>query len=388
MRIKSLQVRNFRNLHHVDVNFAPGLNVIFGRNAQGKTNLLEAIYLMVTGRSFRTTNESELTPWNLAEYPGTLVRATVQKSAGEEQLAFFFDGKNKRVLVDGKPITRLAHLVGRLNAVLFTPTDLMVVRGAPGLRRRFLDIAIGQADRQYMDALQEYQQVLRNRNALLKQAAVRGGNSQRNEQGGRMINPALETQLDVYDQQLVASGALIMLARNLALQELSLAAAASYLKIADDEEHLQLTYMPDVSVRFDGCVDAITQDLHDQLRQSRTDDLRRLSTLRGPHRDDFEFRINKHPARQFASQGQQRSAVLALKFAEMDYLHQHTGERPLLMLDDVISELDNQRKSAFLLHLDPDVQTFITTTDPDSITAYVSAQQQLRMAAGQLIERT
>lgn len=386
MLIKSLMVRNFRNLHDMETHFSGGLNVIYGRNGQGKTNLLEAIYLLVTGRSFRTTNESELIPWNVSEYPGTLVRALVQKSAGEEQLVYFFDGKNKRVLVDGKPIARLAHLVGRLNAVLFTPSDLLLVRGAPGLRRRFLDIAIGQTDRLYMDSLQEYQQVLRNRNAMLKQITLRGGaQAKRGEGDGTGVSPEVMTQLDVYDQQLAAAGAVIMKARQGALEEISLAAAEDYHKIAlQDEERLELSYLPDVPLCAGGEVEEFSRNLLQLLKSSRGDDLRRLATLRGPHRDDFEFRIKERPARQFASQGQQRSAVLALKSAEMQYLFHHTGERPLLMLDDVISELDTERKAAFLDTLGPEVQTFITTTDPDTVTAHVKAEQLLRIADGKL----
>lgn len=386
MLIKSLMVRNFRNLHDLETHFSGGLNVIYGRNGQGKTNLLEAIYLLVTGRSFRTTNESELIPWNVSDYPGTLVRALVQKSAGEEQLVYFFDGKNKRVLVDGKPIARLAHLVGRLNAVLFTPSDLLLVRGAPGLRRRFLDIAIGQTNRLYMDSLQEYQQVLRNRNALLKQITLRGGAVKRGEDEGGGVSSGWMTQLDVYDQQLAAAGAVIMKARQMSLEEISRAAAEDYYKIAlQDEEGLELSYQPDVPLEMEHGEADISRNFLQMLKGSRGDDLRRLATLRGPHRDDFEFRIKKRPARQFASQGQQRSAVLALKSAEMQYLFHHTGERPLLMLDDVISELDTDRKAAFLETLGPEVQTFITTTDPDTVTAHVKAEQLLRLADGKLV---
>jgi DNA replication and repair protein RecF len=372
MLIKSLQVRNFRNLHHVDTTFAPGLNVIHGRNAQGKTNLMEAIYLLVTGRSFRTSNESELVPWNVDDYTGTMVRATIQKSAGQEQLAFYFDGKNKRVMVDGNPIVRLAHLVGRLNAVLFTPTDLLLVRGAPSLRRRFLDIAIGQTNRLYLEALQEYQLVLRNRNSLLKMA-TRGPSADQT------------TQLDVYDEQLSQAGARIMLTRSAALLEISKCAAEHYKAIASGAETMRLVYEPEIQLPAGISQDAAAGLIRDHLRQSRAEDLRRLSTGRGPHRDDFRFEIDNYAARQFASQGQQRSAVLAVKFAELDYLYQHTSERPLLMLDDVISELDEDRKRAFLQHLDSDIQTFITTTDAASLATHAEIQKQMQVKNGSLL---
>lgn len=382
MLINTLQIRNFRNLHKVDVVFSPGLNVIHGANAQGKTNLLEAIYLLVTGRSFRTNDDSEIVPWKLEEYEGTMIRAQVEKAAGEEQLGFYFDGRNKRVLVDGKPLTRLAHLVGRLNAVLFTPTDLMLVRGAPALRRRFMDIAIGQTSRRYIESLQDYQQVLKNRNALLKQAAHR---------------PAAEVgvQLDVYDEQLAEAGAILMEARCSAVGEISTTAAEHYSQICLQREQLLLKYEPDLdnadnksNVGTHLCEDLCASELKNQLlatlRRTRVDDLRRLSTSRGPHRDDFRFQIDNYPARQFASQGQQRSAVLALKFAELDYIKSHTNEQPLLMLDDVISELDEQRRTAFLQHLGSDIQTFITTTEPENVTRQTSAQTLLKVEAGTL----
>lgn len=372
MLIQSLQLRNFRNLNKVDTQFAPGINVIHGLNAQGKTNLLEAIYLLVTGRSFRTNNDSEMIPWNLPEYDGTLIRAIVSKAAGEEQLAIFFNGREKRVLVDQKPVSRLAQLIGRLNAVLFTPSDLLLVRGAPALRRRFLDIAIGQTSAQYIDALQTYQQVLKNRNALLKQAAF------------RQANP--EVQLDVYDQQLSDAGSIIMAARHTAVVELGGYAAHHYAIIANAQEPLALKYEPDVSCEQPQTQPALQLELHRALQQSRADDLRRLSTSRGPHRDDFQFIIQAFPARHFASQGQTRTAVLASKLAEMDYLRAHTGESPLLMLDDLMSELDETRKAALLAHLDQSLQIFITATDPGSVTRYAAAQRLLKIDDGNMAE--
>lgn len=384
MLIKSLQIRNFRNLHKIDASFAPGLNVIHGANAQGKTNLLEAIYLLVTGRTFRTSDDSEIVPWDIEEYDGTLIRAQVEKSAGEEQLGFYFDGRNKRVLVDGKPLTRLAHLVGRLNAVLFTPTDLMLVRGAPALRRRFMDIAIGQTSRRYIESLQDYQQVLKNRNAILKQALHRSHSD-------------IGAQLDVYDEQLAEAGAILMEARNSAVAEISAKAAEHYSRICLQREQMLLKYEQDIDnpdnknnvgthAREDLCASELKNQLLSTLRRTRVDDLRRLSTSRGPHRDDFSFQIDNYSARQFASQGQQRSAVLALKFAELDYIRTHTHEQPLLMLDDVISELDEQRRTALLQHLGTDIQTFITTTDSDSVTRQTSAQTLLRVESGSLLK--
>jgi len=372
MLIQSLKVRHFRNLSSIETSFTPGLNLIVGQNAQGKTNLLEAIYLLVTGRSFRTTNEVELVPWERSDYVGTMVRADIRKASGAEQLGFYFDGKNKQVIVDGTPIQRLTHLVGRLNAVLFTPADLLLVRGAPSLRRRFLDIAIGQTNRLYLETLQQYQQVLRNRNTMLKLAA-------------REMSQAQAVQLDVYDEQLATTGAQIILERRRSLDEISHSAAEHYHRIAGGSEQLRLVYEPDVSPEGEQPQPETALNFQRILQKSRADDLRRLSTGRGPHRDDFHFEISGHAARQFASQGQQRSAVLALKFAEMDYLLAHTGERPLLLLDDVISELDDQRRAALLESLDPEVQTFITTTDVVSLEQVKADMLVLKMRGGEIL---
>lgn len=365
MHIRSLQLQNFRNLNTVSVSFSPGLNIICGLNAQGKTNLLEAVYLLVTGRSFRTTHDSELIPWNSEDYTGTVIKAEITKAAGNEQIVFFFNGKEKRVHIDGKPLNKLVHLVGQLNAVLFTPSDLLLVRGAPALRRRFLDIAIGQVTPAYLQALQVYQHVLKNRNLLLKN-----------------WEPGNAPQLDVYDQQLAWAGATLIIHRKTALSEISDSAAGHYATISSTGESLLLKYEPDTPLS--SAAEDQAAAMLQLLTQNRQDDIRRQNTNRGPHRDDFSFRIEDHAARHFASQGQQRSAVLALKLAEMDFLASRTGELPLLMLDDLMSELDENRKAALLQHITDKTQTFITTTDPALVTSFVQAQTLLKITAGQV----
>lgn len=365
MRIKDLHIQHFRNIASAQVAFMAGVNVIYGWNAQGKTNLLEAVYLLVTGKSFRTNNDAEMIPWTVADYNGSVIRADIEKAAGDEQIVYFFNGRQRRISINHKPIERLAHLIGRLNAVLFTPTDLLLVRGSPTLRRRFLDIAISQVNPGYLNALQTYQLVLKNRNQLLKQINGREGSA---------------TQLDVYDEQLSQAGALIMDIRTNSLAEISRNAALHYAAIANSPEALDLQYLPDVASP-DLQVPSV-QTLAAALRASRAEDMRRLSTNRGPHRDDFQFTVQQHAARNFASQGQQRTAVLAIKLAEMDFLHSHTGEWPLLMLDDLMSELDENRRNALLSYLKPQVQTFITTTDYHTVTRHAPVQQLIQVTGG------
>lgn len=367
MLVESLQLKNFRNIRSVDTEFSAGINVIYGLNAQGKTNLLEALYMLVTSRSFRTSNDRELIPWNDSEYDGSVVRATIRKNAGVEQIAFCFNEKNKLITIDGKPISRLVHLIGKLNAVLFTPTDLLIVRGAPSLRRRFLDIAISQTNPVYLAALQDYQHILKSRNALLKKLSS---------------NSTDYFQLDAYDDQLAHTASVIIKLRYSTLKHIARLATIHYQKIAQSKETLTLAYKPDIS--GDTEVNISPEAILATLQSSRQEDLRYHSTSRGPHRDDFQFLINEYAARSFASQGQQRTAVLAIKLAELDYLKSRTGETPILMLDDLMSELDNERKNALLGHLNPQNQTFITTTDHSSVTQFVRADQLIKVVNGRI----
>jgi DNA replication and repair protein RecF len=370
MNIDELQVINFRNLQSVRGLFPPGLNLIYGANAQGKTNLLEAIYLLVTGRSFRTTTEREMIPWVRDSYEATVVRARVSKRAGEERFLVTFNQREKNVIVNGEPIKRLGELIGRINAVLFTPADLELVRGAPATRRRFMDIELSQVSRQYLHHLQRYDLALRQRNSLLKQHHHR---------------PNLRDELQVWDAQLAEHGAQMVHERKQMLARLSPLAQQWYNTIAASSEELQLVYRPaPAAAATTDSAEALGDMLAQALASGMEEDIRRGATSAGPHRDDFEFMLNGHNGRDFGSQGQQRSCVLALKLAELDYMESVTREPPLLLLDDLMSELDENRRGALLGNLNPAVQTFITTTEKQPVLALAAPAATFRMQTGEL----
>ena len=373
MIVQELQILNFRNLRFVRAEFEAGLNVIYGANAQGKTNILEALYLLVTGRSFRTTDEREMIPWVRDNYEAPLIRARVEKRTGEERFLVSFNQTDKRIFVNGEPIHRLGELIGRINAVLFTPSDLQLVRGSPGGRRRFLDIELSQISRSYLHHLQRYDLALRQRNALLKQHQRR---------------PGLKEELSSWDPQLVEHGSELTAARSRALLALSARSSEAYARIAGANERLELVYRPSPSMP-DRKEETISREearsrLEAALRNSLEEDIRRGATSVGPHRDDFDFMLDGRDARSFGSQGQQRSCVLALRLAELRFMEEATGEPPLLLLDDLLSELDESRTRALLESLDPRVQTFITTTEKALVLSLVKVQRVFLMEDGEL----
>lgn len=370
MIIRELQLLNFRNLKLVRADFAPGLNVICGPNAQGKTNLLEAVYMLVTGRSFRAGHERELIPWDREGYEATIVRAVVVKSAAPEKYVLTFNQSEKNILVNGMPIARLGDLVGRINAVLFTPGDLALVQAGPEGRRRFLDVLLAQTSREYLHHLQRYDLALRQRNALLKQRGR--GSSARQE-------------ISVRDVQLAESGAVITRLRAGAIAQLSRLSGAAYASISGAREPMALTYEPSAGPASEDSDDnARRQSLADALAASLDDDLRRGFTTTGPHRDNFSFLLEGKDARQFGSQGQQRSCVLAVRFAETYYMEAATGEKPVLLLDDLMSELDEDRKRAVLGMLDSDSQTLLTCTEAELVTQYLQPAAVWKMDGGRL----
>ena len=370
MLIKELQVINFRNLKYMKAAFDTGIHVIHGGNAQGKTNLLEAIHLLVTGRSFRTTMDREMVPWARENYEATLIRAQVEKGGFEERFLLSFNSSEKHVYVNGNPIARLGDLLGRINAVLFTPSDLQLVRGAPGLRRRFLDVELSQISRSYLHHLQRYDLALRQRNALLKQHQRR---------------PSLGDELVAWDEQLASHGGVMIATRTEMIEQLSNIASGMYGEIATGTEKLTLQYKPNPS-RASGNAEQVTAQLRAALAAAHADDIRRGATGIGPHRDDFDFLIDARAARDYGSQGQQRSCVLAIKMAELTLMESSTGEPPVLLLDDLMSELDESRKRAFLQSLDSRIQTFITATEPDLVTSLVSPRSVWHMEDGHLTQ--
>ncbi|HYF92921.1 MAG TPA: DNA replication/repair protein RecF [Symbiobacteriaceae bacterium] len=348
MYLASLQLESFRNYSAMSARFSPGLNVIFGDNAQGKTNLLESIAFVATGKSHRTSRDQEL----IQEGKTSLTaRATVERKTGEMLLELTLGHDSRKQLkINGVAEKKIARLVGNLAVVFFSPDDLQLLKGPPAGRRRFLDIELSQISQTYLYHLMTYNRALAQRNTILKQDPV---------------DPAL---LSIYDEQLLQSGAQLVVRRAEAVRRLSVLAAQYHDLLSDGKEVLRLEYQsqgaePEQSPELE----EVFERLFSQLQQRRREEIRRQVTLVGPHRDDIAFWINDRDARLYGSQGQQRTAVLAMKLAELQFMAEEIGEYPVLLLDDVASELDPHRRHYLLSAVREGIQTFVSCTDLEDL---------------------
>ena len=344
MRVERLKLNDFRNYEALDWKPRPGLNVIVGENAQGKTNAVEAIFFCAFGRSHRTPRDAELIRHGMA---GGYVGLMLQSHAGARQIEMKLRaGERKQVFIDRLQAQRSGELMGVLNVVMFSPEDLALVKGAPAERRRFIDMELSQLRPKYYYRLQQYNAALKQRNALL-----RGAPGQ--EQG------AMRAQLYAWDEQLAAAGADVMRMREEFVDMLSTIARDLHRSISGGREQLALSYAPSVdAARYGGDMRAA---LEEALYASALEDMRRGFTTVGPHRDDLSVHLGDAPVRVFGSQGQQRTAALSLKLSELALLARETGEPPVLLLDDVLSELDEPRQRA-LLEAMRGCQCFLTCT--------------------------
>jgi DNA replication and repair protein RecF len=364
VHLSRLCLTNFRNYSSLDLPLQPGLTILHGQNAQGKTNVLEAIYLLSSGSSYRASSEREVIRWE-AEASERVARAAglVRDVELEVVVADMPGLSTKRVLVNsaGK---RLADFVGRLTAVLFGPEQLDLVTGSPSNRRTYLDGALCQTDRAYFRALAVYNRVLQQRNGLLKQFRE------------REVHP---DELLYWDQQLVEAGSLISGRRAHCLQRLSALAASHHEQLAHGGGELQLAYETKLFRANGGwqrLVSATTEDIQAEYRAWLTLESEREmaqgATVVGPHRDDLLLSLDGKPVDKFGSRGQQRTVALALKLAELELIREHTGDNPVLLLDDVLSELDDARRAALGDFIGRHEQVLLTTTEPPDIPAAAS----------------
>jgi DNA replication and repair protein RecF len=350
--LANVSLFDFRNYPELDLTLERSSTVLFGGNAQGKTNLLEAVVLTALARSPRTQQSAELIRFGQA---AARVTCQIQTDKGRDELetriiAGQVPGQNralKRFRINGRerPMT---EMVGRLRVVLFWPDDLQLIKGSGEGRRRFLNMLLSQMDQAYARQLNEYQHLLDQRNALLK--AIREGRQ-----------PI--TSLDYWTQTLAESGARIMVERQRRLLELHPVAAAFHRELTDDSERLELRYRPSGARIGEAPVELVAEQLKAAMREARDEEIARGQTAVGPQRDDVEVWLDEREARFYASQGQQRTAVLSLKLAELHYLAEVTGEQPVLLLDDVMSELDPSRRERLLAALEPGPQALITAAD-------------------------
>ncbi|MGE0155510.1 MAG: DNA replication/repair protein RecF [Geobacter sp.] len=352
MLLTGIRLDQYRNLAAAELRPSNQITLLHGLNGQGKTNLLEAIYLLGTGRSFRNVKTPDLIRQGMDT---AVVTGQVLTGGVASEIKVQLAGKQRRVTVDGKPVQRAAELHGKLAAVVFSPDDTAMVKQGPETRRRYLDRALYTGKATFLRDYHEYYRTLKQRNALLRCGTTDG--------------------LDVWSEQLVTSGTRLMEHRRQYVAQLLPLVQQHYQRLAGSRETVELAYAPDSDHRF-----------QEQLEQCRVTDLRRGTTGRGPHRDDLAFMIDGHDLKTFGSQGQQRSFVLALKLAELDHLQQTFGEPPLMLLDDIASELDRERIHNLLDFLrQRQVQVVITTTTTVGIDPGMLQQSSLyRVDAGTL----
>ena len=343
MNIKTLQLQNFRNYEQQSINFDKGLNVLIGKNAQGKTNLVEAINYCCIGKSHRTSKEKELISF---DKENAKIKLIAQKNACEKTVEIFLSKSNKKIIrINHLSILRIGELFGNINSVFFSPEDLRLVKESPADRRRFIDIDLSQMSKVYFYNLLRYEKILAQRNKLLKD-------------GLDAIH--IKRGLDVWNEQLSQVGAKIIYSRIQFTNNLSKLAQKVHSNLTDNQEELILSY---TGIQGDS-VDNIYRELFMMLEKNVDKDIQLGYTSVGPHRDDIKIAINDIDIRSFGSQGQQRTTALSLKLAELEIFKEENGEYPILILDDVLSELDDFRCKKLLNNIQ-NVQTILTGTSFD-----------------------
>ncbi|MDR3560960.1 MAG: DNA replication/repair protein RecF [Negativicutes bacterium] len=365
MRVNRLTLRNFRNYVNLELDFIANINIFIGENAQGKTNILESLFIGSFARSHRTSTDDDLIGW---DYPRASVDIFFTRQGVDNKLSFRLVREQKKEILLNDFAIKPRDVIGSLTTVLFSPEDLWLIKGAPGLRRRFIDIEISQAVPAYYRHLLQYNRVLNQRNHLLKKIREKRAGSE---------------QLEAWDEQLAKTAAFLVNKRVDALKKLGMLANLMQRKITASKENLSITYSQ-VGTAENGPIDNY-EWFRENLITTRQADIFSGSTSLGPHRDDVIFKVNGRDLRNFGSQGQQRTGILALKLAELEFLKSETGEYPVLLLDDVMSELDSQRREQLLLFIRDRIQTFITATDA-ALFPTVKIGQYYRVSGGTVLE--
>ena len=364
MRIEKIAIHSFRNLAEVRLDCAGRWNILVGANAQGKTNILEAIFLLGTLKSFRMAKNSELIAWNRQH---ALLKGVVENQQVKRELALVIEPHGKRVQVDRKGMTTLRDFLGVLNVIAFSPEELFMVRGNPDVRRRYLDRAVFSVDPAYLACHREYFRILKHRNTLLRQRSF--------------------GTLDAWSEQLVIAGAQLIRKRAEFVQGLGTFFTRLYRQITGSDEEAYLCYYAD-SCQNPDTVQTCETALHAALATKSEEERQRGTTLAGPHRDDLRFFLNGTLLKQHGSQGQQRSFILAMKMAEIENACRHNGFSPVLLLDDLTSELDRSRLGHLLEFLaQRDIQVFMTTTDLATLPAIAGESAVYRVAGGEVCQR-
>ncbi|HSH77588.1 MAG TPA: DNA replication/repair protein RecF [Herpetosiphonaceae bacterium] len=390
MHVSHLSLRDFRNYRELELALPPGTTLFYGPNAAGKTTLLEAVYYLATTRSPRTSANRELINWNahgdLGLAPFTRIVASIQRQAErlliEVALQRKQDADGNALPTTGQTIRvnktprRALDLVGQLRVVLFTPLDIDLVTGSPGVRRHWLDVMLSQLDGRYVRALSEYGKVLVQRNALLR--SWRDGRRPRPEEARRQLHP--------WDKQLTTTGVYVLVERQRAVRELNEEARPIHAEISGDPAPLRLAYLSTILSNVQEKVELLLA-FQSQLEAGLREEIERGQTLIGPHRDDAQFSLGDIDLGIYGSRGQQRSLTLALKLAEAELMRGRTTDAPVLLLDDILSELDAVRRAHLLQFIDrPDQQTLMTAADlADFDPSFLARIGRVRIDHGQVL---
>ena len=341
MYIESLELKNYRNYQDLQLDFDKVTNIFYGDNAQGKTNILESVYLCGTTKSHRGSKDKEIIRFGEEE---SHIRMMIRK----DELSYKIDmhlrkNKAKGVAINGLPIKKARELFGIVNLVFFSPEDLNIIKNGPGERRRFMDLELCQLDQIYLTDLAGYNHIVNQRNRLLKDL---------------YMNPSLRETLDIWDMQMLQYGTKIIKKRKEFVRDLNQVIQDIHHNLTGGIEHLEVVYEPSTEA----------EDFENVLKKNRERDIRMKMTSAGPHRDDLSFVVNGIDIRKYGSQGQQRTAALSLKLSEIYLVKEKIKDTPILLLDDVLSELDNNRQT-YLLDCIHDIQTLITCTGLDDFVS-------------------
>ncbi len=358
MIIKSLQLDNYRNYEHMEIEFDEGINILYGNNAQGKTNILESIYYLGTTKSHKGSKDKDVIHFNQNE---AHIRGYVLKNSIDYKIDMHLrSSKSKAIAINGNHIKKAGDLLGIVNIILFSPEDLSIIKNSPSDRRRFIDMELCQLDKVYLSNLTNYNKIVNQRNTLLKDI---------------WIHPELRDTLDIWDNQLISLGSKIIERRLVFVDQLNEIINNIHQKLSGDSRNLVIKYDPNIEPK----------DYENAMMAARDKDIRYKLTSVGPHRDDFIFMIDQIDVKKFGSQGQQRTVALSLKLSEIELVKNITGSSPILLLDDVLSELDSYRQN-YLLNSIGDIQTIITCTGLDEfINNRIHVNKVFKVVDGKII---
>ena len=353
MRIKKLKVENFRNLENLDIEFSEGINIIYGNNAQGKTNIIESIYIFSFGKSFRANKDIELLKFDKEYF---LSNIKIMKKDRELEMDFGFDkiSNKKMIKVNGVIQKKVSDIIGKLNVVVFKPEDIKIVTDSPSIRRKYIDYLISSISKSYLENITKYKKVMEERNNLLKEIKLR-------LKGSKNLDETDSNFLDVYDKLLSKLNCEIYNERKRVIEKLNNYIYDIHLKLTENyinNEKLHIKYVSNVAEDI--------EKIYNNLSKSRLNDINKGYTSLGIHRDDYIISINSLDVSIYGSQGQKKSSIISLKLSELKVIEEIIGEKPVLLLDDYMSELDEKRRLKFLDIIE-DIQIIITTTHKISI---------------------